>query len=196
MRVCVCPLTVFVLLGLPGTYYLFPSYYHTNVESEVLSSEVQLAIVEHSTQVATDISADPFVYTTNWPSAINRANDDYFFVYWTGLVYVPVTGSYTFRLRSSQGSALYLDGIGIMAIGGTTGIQPWVATQSIGAGMHAITITFFQNNAALDGSGPLHLELAAQVPGSSIFQLFNNSFLYDGVCSGRCFCECCFVQLF
>ncbi|MFT4022871.1 MAG: PA14 domain-containing protein [Flavihumibacter sp.] len=78
-----------------------------------------------------------------------RQQDDYFAFLWEGYIKIPVSGSYTFRTNSDDGSRLYLSAYSSSATpladnDGLHGTQYREGTVSLTAGVYPISITFFE----------------------------------------------------
>ena len=89
-----------------------------------------------------------------------RDTNENFSFRWTGYIRVPRTGVYTFTALSDDGSAMW---IGDRNVFWSVGQSP-KTTESSGqialqAGLHAVTITFFQ------AYGPMAMELDVEGPG-------------------------------
>ena len=92
-----------------------------------------------------------------------RTRDDQFGIVYTGYIFAPTAGQYTFTLNSDDGSAFYIgktlvvDNNGLHGIDITTG----TGTVSLNSGYHAFRLPYF-DNAADQG-----LRLAMRAPGSA-----------------------------
>jgi hypothetical protein len=92
---------------------------------------------------------------------------EWFAIEYTGTFYVTDPGKYYFRLRSDDGSKLFIDGKVVIDIDGL-GTFESVGSKKLTAGVHDVRIDYFQ--------GPrYHLELIFEVqhPGTRRFQIFN-----------------------
>ena len=92
---------------------------------------------------------------------------EWFAIEYTGTFYVADPGKYYFRLRSDDGSKLFIDGKVVIDID-ALGTFESVGSKKLTAGVHDIRIDYFQ--------GPrYHLELIFEVqhPGAKRFQIFN-----------------------
>ena len=80
---------------------------------------------------------------------IKTATTRYGFV-WQGLIYIPVTASYTFETRSDDGSKVYIDvpysptAVPLVNNDSIHGIRSRYGTATLTQGYHPITVTFFQ----------------------------------------------------
>lgn len=80
---------------------------------------------------------------------IKTAITRYGFV-WEGLIYIPVTASYTFETRSDDGSKVYIDlpytstAVPLVNNDSIHGIRSRFGTKTLTQGYHTIAITFFQ----------------------------------------------------
>ncbi|UYZ64491.1 RICIN domain-containing protein [Hymenobacter weizhouensis] len=75
--------------------------------------------------------------------APRKRNDDFAFRY-TGYVRVPADGTYTFYTSSDDGSRLYIGSQLVVDNDGRHGTQERSGTIGLKAGLHAITVTFFE----------------------------------------------------
>jgi len=73
----------------------------------------------------------------------------YFMTKWTGALYAPWDGLYTFRQFSNDGSWLYIDGRQVINFGGLHGMDSRSVQLSLTAGMHDIELVMY----AWDGGG-------------------------------------------
>ena len=85
---------------------------------------------------------------------------------WRGNIDVPTTGEYGFRLRSDDGSMLYIDEHLIVDNDGLHAMQDASGWSHLAAGMHDITIVYFENN----GHAGLQVSWTA-VPGGDFVRL-------------------------
>lgn len=82
-------------------------------------------------------------------SSIKTATTRYGFV-WEGLIYIPVTASYTFETRSDDGSKVYIDvpythtAVPLVSNDSIHGIRSRFGTRTLTQGYHTIAVTFFQ----------------------------------------------------
>jgi hypothetical protein len=67
-----------------------------------------------------------------------------FLAQFTGNLFVPITGPWTFYLTSDDGSRLYIDGDNIVDNDGYHGMQEKQGTIILSRGMHTIEVSFFQ----------------------------------------------------
>lgn len=74
-----------------------------------------------------------------------RLRDSNYFMRFTGFVNVPTNGSYAFYGNSDDGSKLWLDGALLVNNDGSHSAQEVSASANLNAGMHALTLGFFQN---------------------------------------------------
>ncbi len=97
-----------------------------------------------------------------------------------GYIKIPTTGSYTFRLNSDDGSKFYIDtpysfnATALINNDGTHGAQNRDGTKTLTAGVHQVSIAFFQQG------GGANCNLYWKVPGSSTFVLVPDSAFTDG----------------
>jgi hypothetical protein len=92
---------------------------------------------------------------------------EWFAIEYTGTFYVTDPGKYNFRLRSDDGSKLFIDGKVVIDID-ALGTFEAVGSKKLTAGVHDLRVDYFQ--------GPrYHLELIFEVqrPGAKHFQIFN-----------------------
>ncbi|BDD12123.1 beta-N-acetylhexosaminidase (plasmid) [Fulvitalea axinellae] len=66
----------------------------------------------------------------------------------TGYIKIPTDKVYTFRLRSDDGSKLYIGGKQIVDNDGPHGMKPLTAQAALGAGLHPIRVEFYQGGGA------------------------------------------------
>ena len=81
------------------------------------------------------------------------------------------TGEYTFRLRSDDGSELFIDDKLVIDNDGLHGAEDKDGTVQLTAGMHALRINFFE------AGGGQELRLSWKRPGDSAFSIVPNSAL-------------------
>ena len=80
---------------------------------------------------------------------IKTATTRYGFV-WEGLIYIPITASYTFETRSDDGSKVYIDvpysstAVPLVNNDSIHGIRSRYGTATLTQGYHPITVTFYQ----------------------------------------------------
>lgn len=74
-----------------------------------------------------------------------KTTDDAFALRFTGLVSVPTTGSYTFFVASDDGSRIYINDKLLVDNDGLHGMVEKSAKVDLGAGMHKIVVTYFDN---------------------------------------------------
>ncbi len=129
------------------------------------------------------------VATGNMPnvSITNRVQDDNFAYLWEGFIKIPVTGSYTFRTSSDDGSKLYLGNLGSTASpygfsatalvnnDGLHGTQSVDGTRTLTAGVYPIAITFYEQ-----GGGEV-MEVSWRTPqsGGSFISIPNSAFVQE-----------------
>jgi VWFA-related protein len=92
---------------------------------------------------------------------------EWFAIEYTGTFYITDPGKYYFRLRSDDGSKLFIDGKVVINLDGL-GTFESVGSKNLTAGVHDIRVDYFQ--------GPryhLALILEVQRPGARRFQIFN-----------------------
>jgi|GEM_PF-2841424 len=98
-----------------------------------------------------------------------RTRDDQFSLRFDGLIRVPAEGEYTFYTTSDDGSRLYIDGQLVVDNGGLHGPEEKSGTVRLGAGGHAIMVTFFEQGggevvtAAWQGPGIAKQEIPPEV---------------------------------
>jgi pimeloyl-ACP methyl ester carboxylesterase len=82
-------------------------------------------------------------------TSINPATLQFGFV-WEGMIYIPVTASYTFETKSDDGSKLYIDvpytktAVPLVANDSIHGMRSRYGTKTLTEGYHSIAITYFQ----------------------------------------------------
>jgi fibronectin type 3 domain-containing protein len=97
------------------------------------------------TPVSTGVTDSININDTKIKTAITR----YGFV-WQGLIYIPVTASYTFETRSDDGSKVYIDvpysptAVPLVNNDSIHGIRSRFGTATLTQGYHPITVTFYQ----------------------------------------------------
>jgi len=74
-----------------------------------------------------------------------RKRDDKFGFRFDGYVQVPTAGLYTFYTRSDDGSKLHIGNVEVVNNDGLHGAQERSGTLRLGAGLHAITVTFIES---------------------------------------------------
>ena len=72
-----------------------------------------------------------------------------FAVRYTGFIPITTNGTYTFFTSSDDGSKLYIDGVEIVDNDGIHGTQERSGTVTLDAGVHPITVLFFQGGGGL-----------------------------------------------
>jgi hypothetical protein len=97
---------------------------------------------------------------TNTAFAGSRLASD-FLAQFSGGIFVPISGSWTFYLKSDDGSRLYIDGSQVIDNDGFHGMIEKSGSVILSRGMHTIDVSFFQ------GSGGAGLELAWSGPGTA-----------------------------
>ncbi|HSV09393.1 MAG TPA: PA14 domain-containing protein, partial [Hanamia sp.] len=105
-------------------------------------------------------------------SVANRAEQ--FAINYTGYINVPADGVYTFYTSSDDGSNLYIDGVKVVDNDGPHGQQENFGTIGLQAGLHAISVGFFNQ------TGDKVLQVTYAGPGISK-QLIPSSALYGVV---------------
>lgn len=84
-------------------------------------------------------------------TSINPATLQFGFV-WEGMIYIPVTASYTFETKSDDGSKLYIDvpytktAVPLVVNDGIHGMRSRYGTTTLTEGYHSIVITYFQRS--------------------------------------------------
>ena len=78
------------------------------------------------------------------PNVAPRQRDDEFALRYTGYVQVPADGTYTFSTASDDGSRLFIGSQLVVDNDGLHGTQEKSGTIGLKAGLHAITVTFFE----------------------------------------------------
>ncbi|PHI18672.1 glycosyl hydrolase [Lewinellaceae bacterium SD302] len=71
--------------------------------------------------------------------------EDFFAAQFTGYLRVPETSNYLFRLRSDDGSRLFIDGQQVILHDGLHGASPMDGELALQAGNHPIRLDFFEN---------------------------------------------------
>ncbi|MGB9753965.1 N-acetylmuramoyl-L-alanine amidase [Roseiflexus castenholzii] len=89
---------------------------------------------------------------------------DHFAVVQTRTFYAPVSGEYTFRTISDDGSWLLVDGRTVVANGGLHDRSEATGTIYLDSGLHALSAIFFERR------GMAAAGYDVQLPGSSVFQ--------------------------
>lgn len=74
-----------------------------------------------------------------------RTKDDAFALRFTGMISVPATGTYTFATNSDDGSRLYINDKLVVDNDGLHGMVEKSGKVDLGAGMHKIVVTYFDN---------------------------------------------------
>ena len=82
--------------------------------------------------------------TAPLPDVTPRRRDDEFALRYTGYVQVPADGTYTFSTASDDGSRLFIGSALVVDNDGLHGLQEKSGTIGLKAGLHAITIAFFE----------------------------------------------------
>jgi|GEM_PF-1106462 len=109
-------------------------------------------------------------------SVANRAEQ--FALNFTGYINVPSDGKYTFYISSDDGSKLYIDGVQVANNDGPHGQQENSGTIGLQAGMHAISVGYFNQT----GGKVLQVSYAGPgvskqlVPSSALYQVSNSNF--------------------
>ena len=85
---------------------------------------------------------------------------DYVYAEITGQVYCPISGSYTFYLISSDGSALDVDGTRLLTNDGVQAMVQVYAARVLTPGMHDIKVSYFNSTGTTTGLGGLQLKWA------------------------------------
>ena len=96
---------------------------------------------------------------------------DNFIVHAIGNLNVPAAGEYTFRLRSDDGSELFIDDKLVVDNDGLHGAEDKDGTVQLTAGIHALRVNFFE------AGGGQELRLSWRKPGDSSFVIVPNSVL-------------------
>jgi hypothetical protein len=95
-----------------------------------------------------------------------------FIAQFSGGIFVPITGSWTFHLTSDDGSRLYVDNNQVIDNDGYHGMVEVSQTVVLSRGMHSIEVSFFQGNSGagltLAWSGP---SMAKQIIPTKFFLL-------------------------
>ena len=102
-------------------------------------------------------------------SVANRAQQ--FAINYTGYINVPADGQYTFYTSSDDGSNLYIDGVQVVNNDGPHGLQQNSGTIGLQAGLHAISVGYFNQ------TGNKGLQVSYSGPGISQ-QVIPSSVLY------------------
>lgn len=89
-----------------------------------------------------------------------------------GLLWIPVSGRYTFYLKSDDGSALFIDGDRVVNNDGLHGPVERSGERELAAGFHTIRVDYFQ----LFGGESLGLQWAG--PGLSKRKLSGKGIVY------------------
>ncbi len=100
----------------------------------------------------------------DWGSGGPLGLTDYFAVVQTRTFYAPVSGEYTFRTVSDDGSWLLVNGRTVVANGGLHDRSEATGTIYLDAGLHALSVIFFE----LRGMASAGYDV--RLPGSSVFQ--------------------------
>lgn len=74
-----------------------------------------------------------------------KTKDDAFALRFTGMISVPTTGSYTFFIASDDGSRIYVNDTLVVDNDGLHGMIEKSGKIDLGAGMHKIVVTYFDN---------------------------------------------------
>ncbi len=97
------------------------------------------------------------------------AKDDYTLRF-TGFITLPAAGDWTFYTWSDDGSRLYIEGDMVVDNDGDHSNTEQSGTRTLGAGKHAITVTFYEN-----GGGD-NLEVRYEGPGVAKVNIPNSAF--------------------
>jgi hypothetical protein len=92
-------------------------------------------------------------------SVANRPQQ--FAINYTGYINVPTDGQYTFYTSSDDGSNLYIDGVQVVNNDGPHGLQEHLGTIGLQAGLHAISVGYFNQ------TGDKGLQVSYSGPGIS-----------------------------
>lgn len=74
-----------------------------------------------------------------------KTKDDAFALRFTGMISIPTTGSYTFSIASDDGSRIYINDKLLVDNDGLHGMVEKSGQIDLGAGMHKIVVTYFDN---------------------------------------------------
>lgn len=100
-----------------------------------------------------------------------RLRDTNYFLRFSGFVSVPTNGSYTFYANSDEGTKLWLDGALLVNNDGVHTAQELSGTTNLSAGMHSLTVGYFQNRGsqllAVSWAGPTFAR--QEIPDSALF---------------------------
>ena len=121
--------------GFSTSYYTgqtWTSLAGTRVDSEILFADA----AGQATGEPTD--------EVNWPNSIVGRQDD-FSVNWDGYLLVPSSDTYTFSLRSDDGSWLWVDENQIINNGGLHSATTVTGTVTLAPGYHHIVVRMFEN---------------------------------------------------
>jgi parallel beta-helix repeat protein len=101
-----------------------------------------------------------------------------FAINYTGYINVPADGQYTFYTLSDDGSNLYIDGIQVVNNDGPHGLQQISGTIGLQAGLHAISVGYFNQTGdkglQVSYSGP---GISQQVIPSTVLYIVSNKLL-------------------
>ena len=101
----------------------------------------------------------PFSDAPYWAKAVG-APSTYFALVYQSLVYLPLSGSYTFELVSDKGARLYVNDT--LVIDGWSGAGTRSATVALNAGLYIVTIKYWQS------SNTLRLLLGVTLPNGTV----------------------------
>ena len=98
--------------------------------------------------------------------------DDYYGLRFSGYISIDQPGTYTFYTNSDDGSKLYIDSVLVVDNDGLHGFQERSGTISLTAGMHTITVDFFEadGNVLLEASYAGPGIIKQKIPVNVLFQ--------------------------
>ena len=113
------------------------------------------------------------------PDAAPRRRDDEFALRYMGYVQVPADGTYTFSTASDDGSRLFIGSQLVVDNDGLHGTQEKSGSIGLKAGLHAITVTFFERG------GDQVLRVSYAGPGLAKQVVPASAFFYAGGAAAR-----------
>jgi PKD repeat protein len=119
----------------------FASYYYGQTWTSLAGTRVDNEI--RYADAAGQSQGDPSD-EANWPNSIVGQQDN-FSVTWDGYLLVPANDTYTFSLRSDDGSYLWVDGNQLINNGGLHSATTVTGTVPLTLGYHHIVVNMFEN---------------------------------------------------
>jgi hypothetical protein len=126
--------------GLIGNYYNKSNA--TNCRDHPISGTPALTRIDSTVNLnLTNASNDSGRYQPG-----SSYNYNYFQVQWSGYVYVPTNGNYTFYTRTDDGVKLYIDGVLSIDKWVNQSSTEWNTTKTLTAGYHSIQMDYYENS--------------------------------------------------